>query len=164
MSSILSDNLIEGTPEENFAMSILAYTKTFSEAAWEEIVKYVESNFTQNDRKLCWKKYSYIAISKSKRVFNYRNGNMEDDNVHRLIIASELINKDEWGRGKCNVFRYIGKVGPKDRRGQWYECNRSQENPVLASGWQFSDYKIYRIPLDMANFLFDFLPKAPKKK
>lgn len=164
MSSILNDDLINGTPEEDFAFNVLEFSKTYSKESWQALYDYATKHFKKIGGKMCWKKYCYFAISKPTQRSRW-NSKKNDYNKYevpgKLIIASECYVKNSWGRCDCVVFRAIGNVGPKDRRGQWYKDIRNSENPILSSGWKFSEYEIFQIPVDMFGFLWDFLPHKP---
>lgn len=160
---LLNKDLINGTPEEEFAFNVMQFSKNYDEESWRALREYAKQNFYKNDRKLCWKKYHYFAITRREKMYRW-NGvrNVETDAPRKLIIASESLIKDSWGRSECVVFRCTGKTGPKKKRGQWFSTTRSQENPVLSAGYKFDEYDIYRIPTDLIEFLWDFLPHRPE--
>lgn len=166
MSSILNENLIDGTPEEEFAFAALDFSRTYSDTAYKTMQEYAKKNFTKISGKLCWKKYCYFAISKPTQRSRWNPKKNDYDRYEapgKIIITSECYVKDSWGRGECVVFRATGKTGPKDRRGQWFKTYRTQDDPILSSGWKYSDYEIFQMPVDMFGFLYDFLPHKPEK-
>ena len=162
---ILDEDLINGTPEEDFVLNVATFAKTYDNELWEAMREYASKHFTKISGKLCWKKYHYFAITKPGKYPKWNGEKYVDcEKPKKLIIASECLIKDSWGRYDCVVFRATGKTGPKERRGQWFKTHRSQDDPVLSSGWKFSDYDIYQIPADMIGYLYGFLPHKPESK
>lgn len=161
---ILDADLINGTPEEEFAFNVLQFSKNYDKESWQALTDYAKKHFTKQDRKLCWRKHHYFAITRNEKSRRW-NGEkyVECDAPRKIIIASECLIKNDWGNYDCVTFRCTGKTGPKDRRGQWFPIYRSQENPVLSTGYKFSEYDIYQIPTELISFLWDFLPHKPKK-
>lgn len=149
MSSVLDDNLVEGTPEENFAFDLLTFSQTYDPELFGAIRNHITTNFEKRVGKLSWKKHHYIAITKK---------NMQVD--PGIIVASELIDDNEWAYSRCHVWRAIGNKGKKERRGRWFKCVRSQSNPVLTTGYQCYQYDIYILPGATINTLYALLPKV----
>lgn len=148
--SILSENLMDGTWEEELALLISLLPKTNNQNAHDTIKKILDEHLKRNDRRLCWNKYRYIAITPpTDRPLAYAGT--------KLIIAGELNTPND----KCEYWRWIGNVGKKTNRGVWSRDWRSQDNPILSTGWKFSNYKIYIIPDDLWGILKSYLPKSP---
>lgn len=158
---ILDDNYAEGTPEENFVLDVAKFAQTYDHESWMAMTEYVRKNCKKITGKLCWKKYHYFAISRNvtdREWIEKTRSYKEVPAKHKIIIASESYFKDSWGRGQCVVFRCTGKTGPKEKRGQWYNASRDSFNPILSSGWKFSEYDIYEIPTGLFEYLWAFLP------
>lgn len=125
-----------------------------SQERFDIINSICSKHFEPNCKKLCWKKYRYIAIAPptDNRWQNYKGPKV-------IIAADESLFT---GRGwRTYVYKWIGPVGRKERRAQWHKEARSQENPVLSTGYKFSDFKIFLLPEEVWQVLWDMLPKKP---
>lgn len=160
MSTILNDDLIKGCPEEEFAIMVFAFSQNKTEDNYNELYQFATKHFKKNSGKLCWKKYHYFAITNPKQYERAKRLTWKRLELN-AIIASEAYQPRPTGYPKCKVYR-TSKHGPKERRCQWFELHRSQDNPILSSGWKFTDYDIFEISEEMFEFLWNFLPHQPE--
>lgn len=161
MSTILNNDLIMESPEEAFTYDVLDFSRSYDVEVFRRIYGFVSKNFEKIHGKLCWKKYHYIAVSKMSHVERWlTDKNHYESTPPRIIIASELLDNDNKARWqiKCRVFKAIGNRGKKERRGQWYDDNRTNQNPILSSGYEFRNYDIFMIPENVIEMLYTYLP------
>ena len=159
MSSILDENFINGCPEEEFALLIAAFMQNRTEETHKALYDFAFSHFRKLDRKMCWKKYHYIGIINPTAYKQSQNSWRKCELT--AILASEIYKRGNLGWPRCKVFKATGR-GPKERRCQWFEIHRDQDNPILSSGWKFSNYDIFEVPEEFFAFAYDFLPKQSK--
>lgn len=146
---VLSDDIYNDDWRVELAMQIANLYTNPSQEAFDVINSICGEHFMRNDRKLNWNKNRYIAVSHPMHS--------RHNQTHVIIAADEdLIRGHGW---RTYVYKWTGPTGPKDRRAQWHRVHRGQDNPVLSTGYKFSEYIIYILPEDAWNVLWDILPK-----
>lgn len=150
MASILNEDFIN---QDDWAVELAIGCKMFAtdpNTAYQIVKRLLDAHCKKHDLRLCWKKHDYIAIAPLTKC-SYDNTVVEP----RLIVATE--HRARW---HCCVYRHLGNRGPRNRRDQWFTCVRSQDNPILSSSYQFSNFDKYIIPADALDILLQMLPKS----
>ena len=152
--SILSNDIYNDDWRVELGMHIMGLHTDPSQDRFNIINSLCSKYLKRNDRRLNWKSNRCLAIAPPDdgRWRNYKGA--------KIIIAADggTIHRSNW---KTYVYKWIGPVGPKDRRAQWCRLLRGQDNPILSTSYHFSDYVIYILPDDVWEVLFDMLPKRP---
>lgn len=151
---ILSDDVYNDDWRVELGMYIAALHTDPSQERFDIIKSICSKHLKRNDKRLCWKLNRYLAIAPpdDDRWKNYKGA--------KVIIAADesILRGSGW---KTHVYKWIGPTGRKDRRAQWHKEVRGQENPILSTGYQYSNFTIYLLPEDAWKVLFDMLPKKP---
>lgn len=108
----------------------------------------------------CAGKSTTISVSLIRRLIGSPKNSWRKCEL-TAILASEIYKPGNLGWPRCKVFKATGR-GPKERRCQWFEIYRAPDNPILSSGWKFSNYDIFEVPEEFFAFAYDFLPKQSK--
>lgn len=156
MSSILNNDLINGSPEEEFAIMLASFSQNKTEELHKQLHDFATKHFKKLCGKMCWKKYHYFGITNPGVYKQSRHCSWKRMELN-AILASESYNCTS-AYPRCKIYR-TSRHGPKERRSQWFELHRSQDNPILSSGWKFNDYDIFEVPEEFFAFAYDFLPK-----
>lgn len=151
---ILSNDIYNDDWRVEFGMYIMGLHTDPSQERFDTINSICSKHLKRNDRRLNWKSNRYLAIAPPN------DDQWKDYKGAKIIIAAdeELLSGSGW---RTYVYKWIGPVGHRNKRAQWYKAARSQANPILSTGYHYSNYNIYILPDDVWKLLFDMLPKKP---
>lgn len=156
MSTILTNDLINGCPEEEFSIMLATFSQNKTEELHKLLHDFATEHFKKISGKMCWKKYHYFGIISPGAYERSKRSSWKRMELNAILASEKYNATSKWPR--CKVFR-TSRHGSKERRSQWFEIHRSRDNPILSSGWKFNDYDIFEVPEEFFAFAYDFLPK-----
>ena len=150
--SLLSDDVYDGDWRVELGMYIASLHTDPSQERFDIINSICFKHLKRNNRRLCWKLNRYLAIAPPG------NDRQKDYRGTKIIIAADelVLGGSGW---KTYVYKWADQSGHKDGHAQWRKEVRGQENPILSTSYQYSNFTIYILPEDVWKVLFDMLPK-----